>query len=152
MKMRSWDKLADLNYARNAASACVLNHVIYVIGGEGTSGHLNSIERLDHRNEEAWQLIEVPQDVLSARYYTGFVAINDTEIAILGGCDDRTYYNDVYLFNTKTNIVKLVAPHSGDRGYYVNTNQAALIAHEEVVVLSGQNGNNNPAILTWKKG
>ena len=117
MKMRSWDKLADLNYARNAATACVLNHVIYVICGKGTSGHLNSIERLDHQNEEAWQLIEVPQDVLSVRSYTGFVAINDTEIAILGGCDDRTNYNDVYLFNTKTNIVKSVAPHRHGKGY-----------------------------------
>ena len=41
---------------------------------------------------------------------------------------------------------------SADGSYYPNSNQAALIGPEEIVVLAGQDGNNNPALITWKKG
>ena len=102
--------------------------------------------------KDAWELIEVPENILSVRFYPAVVAINDTEIAILGGYD-REYYKDVYLFNKNDHSVKRVAEDcDGGSGYYANTNQAALIAHEEVVVLTGRDGNKNPSIITWKKG
>ena len=97
-------------------------------------------------------MIEVPENILSVRFYCAAVAINDTEIAILGG-SDRQHYKDVYLFNTDNDSVKRVAEDcDGGSGYYANTNQARLIAHEEVVVLSGRDGNGKPSIFTWKKG
>ena len=57
---------------------------------------------------DEWELIEVPENILSVRFYPAVVAINDAEIAILGGYD-REYYKDVYLFNTNDDSVKRVA-------------------------------------------
>ena len=62
---------------------------------------------------------------------------------------------DVMLFNTQYQTVSKVVERStdaGDFGYYPNTNQSALVAPEEVVMLCGQNGNNQLALVSWKKG
>ena len=100
--------------------------------------------------EEAWRQIEPPSDILSRRYYPAAVAINNTEIAILAGYDTSCLI-DVVLFNTVDESLKKVA-EDADGGYYPNTNQAALIAHEEIVVLTGRDGNKKPSLITWKKG
>ena len=143
---------------RNAAAAVVLNHVVYVFCGAGDNGsNLNSIERLAMEGaggreayEEAWQLIEPSTDILSVRYYPAAVAINNTEIAILAGYDSD-YKKDLVLFNTEDNSVNKVV-EDADGSYYPNTNQAALIAPEEIVVLTGRDGNGSPTLITWEKG
>lgn len=104
--------------------------------------------------EETWTLIEPSIDILSRRYYPAAIAINNTEIAIVGGYDMH-YLRDVILFNTEDDSVTKVCENiygEGDRGLYPNANQAALIGHEEIVVLVSLDGNDNPALITWKKG
>ena len=52
---------------------------------------------------------------------------------------------DVILFNTQYQSASKVVElnkDAGDIGYYPNTNQSALVAPEEVVMLCGRNGNN----------
>ena len=78
--------MPSLNVVRNAASACVLNHVVYVFCGAGESDNLNSIERLAMEGangresyEETWTLIEPSIDILSRRYYPAAIAINERE-------------------------------------------------------------------------
>ena len=100
--------------------------------------------------EETWTLIEPSIDILSRRYYPAAIAINNTEIAIVGGYE-HDYLRDVILFNTEDNSVTKVC-EDADGSYYPNANQAALIGHEEIVVLVSLDGNDNPALITWKKG
>lgn len=144
----------------------MLNHVAYVFCGEigRNNNTTNSIELLPIEEasrggiNEVWQLIEVPEDILSCRLVPAVVAINDTEIAILGGYDTKPhpalFFKDVYLFNTKNKRVKRVAENSdgNDDSCFTNNNMTALIAHEEVVMLAGRFKHTKPSIFTWKKG
>ena len=141
-----------LNELRNAAAAVVLHHVAYVFCGAGSKSDLNSIERLALEGasgrvayEQAWQIIEVPINVLSPRYNPAVIALNHTEIVILAGFSNNDgYKGDVVLFNTQDNSVNKVLEldaAAGDIGYYPITNQTALFAPEHVVMLCGLEGN-----------
>ena len=51
-----------------------------------------------------WQVVVVPQDVTSDRIMPAFVPLNTTEIAILGGTDEKMkFIGDRLIFNTSTN-------------------------------------------------
>ena len=52
-----------------------------------------------------WQVVVVPQRVMSDRISSTFVPLNSTEIALLGGRDDSGYFGDVFIFNTSTNEI-----------------------------------------------
>ena len=50
-----------------------------------------------------WQVIQVPEDVLTLRFGAAFVPLNLTEIAILGGYNDcGSVLGDVIIFDTTT--------------------------------------------------
>ena len=103
-----------MNARRNAAAACVLNHVAYVFCGEGSSTNLNSIEKLSLVNitEETqghtWEMI-TPDDTLSPRYYPAVVPLNDTEIAIFSGYNNA-YLSDIVVFDTVNDSLMQVVP------------------------------------------
>ena len=62
-----------------------------------------------------------------------------------GYSTEEGHMGDVILFNTQYQSASKVVElnkDAGDIGYYPNTNQSALVAPEEVVMLCGRNGNN----------
>ena len=91
-----WESgLPQLILARNKHSACVLQAKVYVFCGRLINNcigysYLNSIEVIREtdlvpHSQARWQLIEVSESILAKRACPAVTAINDTEIAILGG-------------------------------------------------------------------
>ena len=155
----AWDLLPSLNIKRNAAAACVLNHIAYVFCGSGDDGNLNSIERLalergadEDDLSHAWQLFTPDIAEFSPRYYPAVAPLNNREIVILAGYDED-YKNDVFLYDTEAHsVTKVAGGDASDPTFYPNTNQLALVSHDTVVGLVGTDGNEDPCLITWKKG
>ena len=95
----TWKELnAELNTAKAYHSACTLNGIVYVFCGysrdddcddlwDDDCTSLNSIEMISEaslvQNSKAkWQLIDLPENILSPRKYPAVVPINDTKITI----------------------------------------------------------------------
>ena len=159
IETNTWDLMPSLNVKRNAASACVLNHIAYVFCGAGDDGNLNSIEKLDlekcaagHDPDYSWQLFTPELPEFSPRYYPAVAALNNREIVILAGYDGD-YKNDVFLYDTETHgVTKVAGGDAEDVTFYPNTNQLALVADDTVVGLVGGDGNAKPYLIKWKKG
>ena len=108
------NNLSPLNRARMNAAACYLTGNVYVFAGADGGSPLNSIEKivasnlLSNNQDASWQLIEVPQSIAIFRYSSAVAPLNDTEIAILGGCALEknssvfTYFGDVMIFDTRS--------------------------------------------------
>ena len=62
---------------------------------------------LSSQDPPRWQVIDVPQDVMSYRRWVSFAPLNSTEIAILGGRDQDEFFGDVITFNTSTYEFKI---------------------------------------------
>ena len=81
--------MPELNEARSNGNACSLADNIYMIGGYNNQRtYLNSIEKLSNpgltRDEAFWELIQLPDSILSPRNYPIVVPFNAFEIAIIG--------------------------------------------------------------------
>ena len=57
---------------------------------------------LVQNSKAKWQLIDLPENILSPRKYPAVVPINDTEITIMGGCCGFKYLNDAVVFKPTT--------------------------------------------------
>ena len=129
IETNTWDMLPSLNIKRNAAAACVLNHIAYVFCGAGEDGNLNSIERLSlvqgadgEAIDSAWQMYTPDIPEFSPRYYPAVAPLNNREIVILAGFDDD-YKNDVFLYDTEAHsVTKVAGGDANDPTFYPNTN------------------------------
>ena len=100
--------MPPIEYKFFVDAACSLGDKLYVFSL--ALGRKNSINILHYpfasisSQESLWQVIEVPQDVLSYRNLVTFVPLNSTKIAILGGTADFDHkpLGDVTIFNTIT--------------------------------------------------
>ena len=107
-----------LKIARMYAAACSLGDFVVVFAGVSKGVIVNSIERINistkARSVFAWELIELPSQLLACRQSPIVIPLNNNEIAILGGCggkhDANTkpkwskndgYLSDVLVFNMK---------------------------------------------------
>ena len=66
---------------------------------------LNSIAKLHNPTalslqDQSWEYIELPSQVVEARIGAIFVPLNSNEIAILGGYDIDATYKDLCTFDT----------------------------------------------------
>ena len=101
-----WVIAPELQLARTYHSGCALGDNAFVFCGTGMRVKLNSIEVLDTRaDSQIWRLIDIPEDLLSARVNPVVVAASTNEILIMGGYNN-VYYGDINVFNTETEIVK----------------------------------------------
>ena len=89
--------------------------MVYVFCGQfGCGRELNSIETISEsalvpQSKARWELIQVPENILSPREQPAVAPINDTEIAVLGGYSDHNYFSDVILFNRTSKECEKVA-------------------------------------------
>ena len=139
-----WFPAPDLNVARTSHSSCAQGRFLFVFCGCNDTGSLNSIEQLDteadtNGSATQWNLISVSPDVLSGRFWPLVVAINPTEILIMGGISGREYKSDVYIFNTATQEVtldesSLKLSHSDKEfGFNCPKNQSYVTRKREVI-------------------
>ena len=56
-----------------------------------------------------WELIQLPDDVFVPRENPAVVALNESEIAIMGGFDRNGYFSDVVVVNFTQNLCRKVA-------------------------------------------
>ena len=111
LKKNSWDdQLPQLNVSRASASCCVLNDQLYVMCGMSAGQSLHSVERIavsaitEKTGGSSWELLEPTQTDLHPMMYPASVALNDTQIVILGGvefCD--TYLGDIIVYDPSEN-------------------------------------------------
>ena len=92
--------------SRASASCCVLNDQLYVMCGMSAGQSLHSVERIavsaitEKTTGSSWELLEPTQTDLHPMMYPASVALNDTQIVILGGvefCD--TYLGDIIVYD-----------------------------------------------------
>ena len=102
-----WTALPKLNVGRSNHSSCSIDRVIYVFCGYCQSDE-NSVERLDFdKYNKKWQFVKLDFDILTPREMTVAYAVNETEIAIIGGRADN-YLADVIIYDTqKSSVTKL---------------------------------------------
>lgn len=102
----TWSSAPDLNVPRAVHSSCAFSaSVIYSFCGFNGTVCLNSIEKLVFNRGVAasgWQLIEVPSSCLLGRRDPLVSQINENEIVILGGYNDKQL-GDGLIFDCKTN-------------------------------------------------
>ena len=100
---------AKLNEARVASSSTIAGETLYVFGGVGSNGRLDTIEALDVSSPSSeWEIIRSKN--FTARRYAVVYSLTVDRILICGGeGDDFDYLNDVLVFDTKTKMAKKVA-------------------------------------------
>lgn len=119
-----WQALPDMNVARKGAASCTLDGAVFVFCGFGADTMpLNSIEVLvdaaSNRDLiESWKLIYVPEAILTPRWLPAVAPLNESEIAIIGGCsiedDEVDCLGDVIVFNVETEEAeKVVKNYAG---------------------------------------
>ena len=108
LESASWENLPSLNVARRDHASCSMGSSVFVFCGTAgdCSMSLNSIERLCVQQESRmkhWQLIRMPLDILEPRYQPAIAAINQHEIAIVGGWSREGFsrLGDVVIFDTR---------------------------------------------------
>ncbi|ELU00983.1 hypothetical protein CAPTEDRAFT_69128, partial [Capitella teleta] len=75
-----WNTLPPMPSARRWHSSIYHNHHLYVVGGFGEGGDLNSVEVLDMRNLQWNHLPPLPRKVCFA-----YLAIVSDNLFVLGG-------------------------------------------------------------------
>ena len=96
-----------------------------------------------------WQLINVAENILTTRTRPAVAPLNDTEIAILGGCNSGSL-SDVIVFNTTTKTCQKVSA-GGDYKFSAGGNQCVQAGINKVVALvTDKDG--KPAVISWTKG
>jgi len=107
-----------LNKDRTYASACSLGDSIFVFVGTGYWDDLYySVERINvpqiESGKAAWELIQLPIEVVQPRELPVVVPLNKSEIVILGGCCgddyDEIHLSDIVVFNVKTKACRKVS-------------------------------------------
>jgi len=97
-----------MNEQRVYCGSCVLNDVVYVVGGYGMCrqfSRLNSAEKYDQLTG-CWEPIASLKDPRSG---VGVVAIGRRMYA-LGGFDGKNYLNSVEEYDPKTDVWKMISP------------------------------------------
>ena len=99
--------MPKLNEARGKAGGCYINGYAYVVAGVGQTKYLNSIERLGlacitkASLQDKWELIQVPEQILSSHIYPADAPLNANEFVIMGGVMEN-YLSSVILFDTRS--------------------------------------------------
>ena len=136
---------------RQAAGSCALNGSVYVFFGQGENQEpLGSIEKLFHADKAVsqayFQMVQIePIDIspdisILARWFPGVAAINDTQVAIMGGMgvfdDDICCLGDAYIFETQSEeIMQKVLNVPGLFQFQAQGNKAARFAEDTMVAL-----------------
>ena len=108
IKKHEWNhELPQLQRERTNCSACYLEGNLYVVGGLKT----NSIEKLDTlKADSSWEVIEIPEQTFSPRYWSGVGILNKHEIAILGGRgrvgNSHRGSSEIFVLDTLTETLK----------------------------------------------
>ena len=111
LKTNTWTgNLPKLNTPRVCSAACLLAGNVYVFAGHQEEEEFHSIEKIASVSlipggSTMWTRIIVSQNIFTRRHNPGVAALNDTEIAILGGWSDNSdAVLDVIVFDTTIEI------------------------------------------------
>ena len=90
-------------------------------------------------------------NILAPRWDFSAAPINDTEIALLGGCCNEGYSSEVILFDTKTKECKnMINCHK--YGFWAAKNQCIKAKSNQVVALVKDGKREEPYLISWTKG
>jgi len=130
----SWSTIASLNIARRLCTAQAMpNGQVYVFGGIGDSGLLDTIECYDPVMNQ-WTLMSVKLSTKMAYPITHMVS--DTQIIIIGGYDSSNRLSSVELFDTKTETLSShgkinEATHKANSCSFVNNGSVYLLSSDD---------------------
>jgi len=106
-KSFSWSRLSSnglLPGGRSSHSINVIGTKIFVYGGEDTPRHgFDENIRVYDMKINSWEIPHVTGDIPSLRLAHATTAIDKT-LWVIGGREDKNDINDVYTFDTETNI------------------------------------------------
>lgn len=149
-----------LSVGRHLAAACSLGDSIFTFAGvNARNKYLNSVEMLKvPRNcnygvawyEASWELIQLPKTEFAPRRNPVVIPLNDSEIAILGGCGENDKdLSDVVVFNVVNKECRKVAD-GGDLKFTSDNNQIALIGGKVIALVFEKD--DIPCLIEWSKG
>ena len=108
IRAKKWLKGPDLNEARIEHGSCALGQKLYVFGGWGDHGPLNSIEVCDFYLEDAvWNVLRT--EAFTKRVLSAVCAVNANQIIILGG-DNNQALSQVLLFDDDSQTAEEIVP------------------------------------------
>ena len=137
LKVLKFAKSAKLNEARTRSSSTIASDTMYVFGGQGNGGYLDTIEALDVSSSSSkWETIR--SENFTVRYNAVVCSLNEDHILICGGHDGSNRLNDVLVFDTKTKMTRKVAKVGT---FFINNyNNQAYIESDGVVLALVQGG------------
>jgi hypothetical protein len=111
METDKWQTIPALNQDRYSHASCAFaNRFVYVFAGQGFNGQnhvrLNSIEMWDSRLLSDWLLIEVNEDVFSARVRCGATQFNNEMIVFGGQNANASFIHQVCYFSPHTHTFR----------------------------------------------
>lgn len=142
-----------LQVARRVAAACTIGDNIFIFAGYDSDNfqHLLSVEKLNVPEivrGAAWELIQLPESVFAPRTALAVIPINESEIAILGGCaKNNNYLSDVVVFNVKSQACHKIIEEG--KGFASPNNQIALLKNKVVALVVDEEG---CSLIEWILG
>ena len=149
---------------REGHSSCSIDGNLYVFCGiNANKVPINSIEVLDDACSaldliQGWREIQVSEAVLVPRWVPACVAVNEDQIAIIGGIsfdenDEPGVMGDVVLFDaTEGTVERKVTNMPGLIQFCSFGNQVAAVGDDTVVVLGMDEDKGNIKAVQFKKG
>ena len=132
IKKDSWRNISYLNEARWYASSCFLGQNVYVFCGRKnmsefvTSIESLSIDAISAQNKIPWQKIELTYGQILPRLQPAVIAVNNTQIIIMGGEGTNCQYtSEILLFDTNVKTVTNEI-ENGNYKFLAFSNQCAL--------------------------
>ena len=124
-----WETLADMNARRAGCEPLSINDELYSIGGMGSNGYVDTIEKYDE-TINSWQFVtEIPD----APKGFGVVA-HDSKIYIIGGYNGSEYLNTVQVYDVDTDDWYNIMPMIEKRDQ-----PAVLCMDNKIYVFGGRN-------------
>ena len=147
-----WEDFPDLVTERSRASSCCHGSYVYVFCGLSTNGSINTVERVavealqpGRTSDARWELIKPYPREISRRYQPIVAPLNDTQIVILGGNDNK---NDAVLYDPAANTWETVIANNPDeQGYCGTSNMSACVDEDHVVFLAATNAESDQVKL-----
>jgi hypothetical protein len=144
----------SLQVTRRVAAACTIGDNIFIFAGYDSDNfkHLFSVEKLNIAEiaggRAAWELIQLPEEVFAPRTALAVIPLNESEIAILGGCaKNNDYLSDVVIFNVKSQACHKIIEDG--KGFASPNNQIALIKNKVVALVVDEEG---CSLIEWTLG
>lgn len=125
----TWTEMSPMNTGRTDFDTYEINGNIYVIGGKGSSGYLNSIEKYSDMSD-SWTNVTTIPNIMAG--YTS--AYNGNKIYIAGGYNDGMYLNSIQVYDIETDTWAQLSPMKEKRD-----GAAALCTDNKLYVFGGRN-------------